>query len=378
MFKVLHVVKDLYKRSGGPSRSVPYLTDALSREKLKVTLLSYGVDDGTISFPTESAVHCIIFKSVLHGMQARVLRRSKHSIICLVRDADIVHAHGLWSLQTVLVLIIAIVFRKPYVLHTRGMLSKAALRHKFFKKRLAWLLYQKYLITKAEVIYATSRLEQNDIFEMGFTGSVKIVSNNTGLPFSNNVKEPIDRESKLRRFLFIGRLNPIKGLENLLLALQHINSDDWRLTIAGPSTKSFRTKLKNLVKSLELGEKVKFLDEVDEKKKKELYNDHDIFILPSLSENYGVVVEEALCANLPVITTTGTPWDRLSEFDCGWYVGTEPSALATGISAAIKTPMIDLVEMGRNGAKYMEALNRQTDFSRIVDDYRNILEKNRV
>ena len=80
-----------------------------------------------------------------------------------------------------------------------------------------------------------------------------------------------------------------------------------------------------------------------------LYRSADLFILPTYSENFGLVVAEALAAEVPVLTTRGTPWHTLLEHDCGWWVAPTVDGVIEGLSAALAAETGVLREMGRRG-----------------------------
>ena len=65
------------------------------------------------------------------------------------------------------------------------------------------------------------------------------------------------------------------------------------------------------------------------------YHDADIFVLPTHSENFGMVIAEAMCCGVPVITTTGTPWAELRDQDLGWYIDLSVDNLKVSLTAAM-------------------------------------------
>ncbi|NRB73718.1 MAG: glycosyltransferase, partial [Verrucomicrobiales bacterium] len=73
----------------------------------------------------------------------------------------------------------------------------------------------------------------------------------------------------------------------------------------------------------------------------------------SHSENFGIVVAEALACGTPVITTTGTPWQELTGRRCGWWVDPTVDALASSLKEATSTSAAEREEMGSIGREWM-------------------------
>jgi glycosyltransferase involved in cell wall biosynthesis len=81
----------------------------------------------------------------------------------------------------------------------------------------------------------------------------------------------------------------------------------------------------------------------------------DLFILPTHSESFGMVIAEALAHELPVLTTTGAPWPALTERAMGWRMPTSVDGLAAGLAEATVLDNIVLGAMGQRGRAFVTA-----------------------
>ncbi len=151
------------------------------------------------------------------------------------------------------------------------------------------------------------------------------------------------------RVIFIGRLHPIKGIERLFAALAR-QQEHVTLDIYGSGASAYEATLRRQVDVLQLGARVCFHGHVDDEGKAQAFSKADVMCLPSHSENFGIVVGEALAHGVPVVTTTGTPWEGLETERCGFWVQPDEEALTEALA---RLEDCDLSAMGARGRKWM-------------------------
>lgn len=368
----VHVIAGLDAAHGGPSYSVPRLCQALVAAGTEPVLLSVVAGRGP---PCESS-HAGYPDRRFAQDWARVpglraLRGSAAFSAALKKAAavsDVVHDHGLWLLPNMQAGWAAATAGKAFVVSPRGMLSPAALAFSSVKKRVFWNLLQGPVIRLAACIHATSAQEYEELRAFGLRHPIAIVPNGIDLPEEVRGPVPDARECAAREriVLSLGRLHPKKGLETLLQAWAKVEPvfRAWRLSLIGPGDERYIGELRALSRTLGLG-RVSFGRPVYGAAKWDAYRAADVFVLPSLNENFGLTVAEALAAGTPVIATMGTPWRRVEREGCGWWVEPAPAALAATLASVMAVPRAALREMGMKGRAWMA---RDFSWSRVACD----------
>jgi glycosyltransferase involved in cell wall biosynthesis len=156
------------------------------------------------------------------------------------------------------------------------------------------------------------------------------------------------------RMLYLGRLHPKKGIENLLTAYSMLNGDigpSSTLTIAGVGDAQYTKTIRAKIEGLGLTHKVKMAGALLGEAKKSLLENSDVVIAPSHTENFGMVVAEALAHGVPVIASKGTPWSRVEEKGCGLWVDNSPESLAAAMKKISHMPLIEMGQRGRDWVK---------------------------
>jgi glycosyltransferase involved in cell wall biosynthesis len=231
------------------------------------------------------------------------------------------------------------------------MLSDWALRRGRLKKMLAWRTYQRRDLAVANAFHVTSHQEAEEVRSLGFRQPIAVVPNGIKCP---ETMPPNERLAGRRRMLFLSRIHPKKGLPNLLRAWRKAAPPaEWQLLIAGPDANGHAAEVRQLAADLQLDGQVSFHGPVADDEKWALYRRADLFVLPSFSENFGIVVGEALAAELPVIATVATPWRALQEQKIGWWVQPSVEDLAKAIANAVSLADGQREVMGKNGAAWV-------------------------
>jgi glycosyltransferase involved in cell wall biosynthesis len=149
--------------------------------------------------------------------------------------------------------------------------------------------------------------------------------------------------------LFLGRIHPKKGLLLLVEAWARTRPVGWELLIVGPDEGGHRSQVEKAINAAGLEKTIRFTGPLYGQSKVAALRRACLFILPTLSENFGMAVAEALAYGVPVLTTRGAPWPTLQTHGCGWWVAPTPEGVAQGLAAATSHAPETLRAMGAAG-----------------------------
>ena len=346
-YSIVTVVPGLNKASGGPSYTVPALAASVARAGVRGCLVTAAAGSGDeLNLPPAELVPAQFVPS---GLGAGL--RFPSVVARAVRDAGagLIHVHGLWMPACFLTERLARRKGFPLVVSPRGMLEPWAWRHHAWKKRPIWWLWERRNLQYAAVLHATAPEEADAFRRLGLSNPIAVIPNGVDLPDRAEMNIPSPAGDGRRTLLFLSRIHPKKGLLNLVAAWQQVRRPGWRVVVAGPDPDCHLNAVRQAAHQSGVSDDFTFPGAVYGTDKWRLYQQADLFVLPTFSENFGVAVAEALAMGVPAITTKGAPWKCLEDERCGWWVDVGVPPLAAALQEAMQLSDADRQAMGRRG-----------------------------
>lgn len=344
----LHLVANAAVTSGGEGLAALRYAESIARAGCAVTFLSKHIADDHVSAALEKGSFDQQRVPGRYNLLLELFDQYRFiQNICEYRKIDLIHLHGIWSPMLVVAALIARKRHIPFVISPHGCLEPWALSYKRPKKLLALKTYQGLILRLASMFVATANQELESIRLLGLRQPVAVIPNGVDIrPAPHR-----DAHVGIKTILFLSRVNPKKGLLDLVEAWAIARRPGWRIVIAGGDEDGYRTKVEALIREKALQDDFEFVGFVEGVRKQACFDAADIFILPTYSENFGIAVAEALANELPTITTTGAPWQDLVEYQCGWWVEPGVQGVSDALNMALDCDSDKLRLMGVRGRR---------------------------
>lgn len=358
MQKILHITPAFYPATywGGPIFSTKAICDGVAlNSEFEVRVLTTDTAGPKISDRVHAEKNPRNFEgdySVYYARRVAANSISPELLSHLVRDikwADLVHLTGTYSFPTLPTLLVARFLGKPLVWSPRGALQASA-EWKGGGRRISKLAFERFariFAPRKMHLHVTSQVEYVLSLQRMPSFSASVIPNSVNLP-----EQLVERSlcsNRSIRLLFISRLHKKKGLEFLFSVLSNLPVH-FILTVFGTGEPEYVETLKQHVIDLGLSDRVAFRGHVEGADKETAFREADIFVLPSFSENFGIVIAEALGRGLPVIVSQATPWQKVEEYGCGYWI---PLDCGEWIKSILRMSEQDTSEIGRRGRRWM-------------------------
>ncbi len=350
------------KRDGGMVPSILGMTGALAKNGHDITIVT----------PTPSSLKGTI---VPPGV---TLKGPETTIEPAVREADVVHMHGLWQGHTRRGSREARRFRVPYVIAAHGMAEPWALKHKALKKKVYTALIEGKNLRHAACLHALARPEIEHLRALAPRTPICLVPNGVNLePFDDLpdcsilAQEYPELNGKFV-VLFYGRIHVKKGLDLLANAMKTIAASrpELHILIAGNEDGAL-APFQAAMASHGLTDRYTYLGHVGGERSRQVWGAADAFILPSYSEGFSMAILEGLAARLPVVVTHSCHFPELARAEGGIVVDATEQGVLDGMNTLLEQSPRERSEMAERGRLLVESQytwERQAE--RLAEVYR--------
>ena len=352
--RVLHVIASVADIRGGPSRAILDMVNALSHAGVDAEIATTNdAGPSLLDVPLYERVQyqgVPVYFFPRFSPPAHAIREFAFSwplaqwLWNHLDDYDLVHVHALFSMPCTLTMVLARLKNIPYLVSPHGLLCHWSLQQSAQRKAMYLCLIEHANLNHSAGLHLNSQLEQRELEAVHLTAPSFVLSH--GLHPAELIP---DARQKLRTMLklapdepiilFLSRLHPKKGLDLLIAALLQLRHHRFTFVIAGSGDPSYEAEIDRLLQDHKLSDRTFRVGFVEGEKKNICLQGADLFVLTSHSENFGVVVLEALASRLPVVLTPGVALsDLINTHRLGEVAELNEGTIAKSIEYLLHNP----------------------------------------
>lgn len=277
---------------------------------------------------------------------------------------DVLHQHGLWPAFSRMTSVWRERHHRPTVIALHGLLGHSALQYSRWKKRLALATWAGTNLEEASCLQVSSETEVSGLRDLGLRNPIAVIANGVHERWLRSTgdgarfRETYGIPGEGRILLFLSRIHPSKGLLMMVEAMGREREAlrDWRAVVAGPVERpEYLEEVRRRAEELGLQDRLHYTGTLLDQAKRDAFAAADLFALPTVFDNFAIVIAEAAGAGVPVITTRAAlPWHILERERSGWWVSPDVAGIAGALREAVSLPRVELRERGRRGMALIE------------------------
>lgn len=348
LVRIVHFLKSIDLKGGGVTRAVLDLCTGMAERGHLVVLLTGEDDDVDPSWkipaganpwdhaasgtPACVRIPVLDLRRELKGLKhyklgpdfpTHFVSSNGRAIAApIIQHADVLHLHGPWASPNLQMARLARRAGVPYVLTAHGMLDDWCMNEHAARKKLYHRFMSKSLLENALAVHCTAQGEADQsskLFPRGRAAVVPLLVDMSPFRTLPGPELAVTKFAPMRlpgaKLLCISRLNKVKGLERVLRAAADLKQQGQQLQLvfAGPADPAdYADVLRARAAELGLSENLHLLGMIGGAEKVSLYQAADLYVQPSIHENFGLSLVESLAAGTPIITAKGVNiWPEL-------------------------------------------------------------------
>lgn len=358
--RILHVIDSLDPAGGGPPTVVPRLAAAQGSLGHHLAIAAAAADAQRDAIESSlkniPGIGVVRLERLPPPCCLRALAGDASACAPLVRDADVVHLHGVWSALLLGAARAALAAGVPYVVAPHGMLYPWSLARKRLKKMLGLLLGYRRMLQRAAMIHVLNADERLAMAPLGLRPPMEVIHNGIfpeefeNLPPAGEFRSSVSGLAGRQYVLFLSRLHEGKGLMLLARAFAIVarKHGDAQLVVAGPDAGA-RAPFEEEIRRCGIVSRTHIVGPLYGRAKLAALRDAACFCLPSEHETFSMAILEALACGVPAVISDQCHFPEVSRFAAGLAVPREPGAVADAICRVLADERLrsDMAESGR-------------------------------
>ena len=304
-------------KDGGPVRTIKNLTDIFGKE-YDIRIMCKDRDHGDLQQYPNIFVDTYNKVGNANVYYVKNEKFKFKNMLNEIKKVDIVYCCGPYNDYAIKAMVLKRLgfFKMPLVIASMGSFSKGALSIKSKKKMIFLNIMKKLGFFKKIVWSVTSVVEKKELKEVIGENVKCIIAED--LPRTENFEYQRNKKKENLKIIFLSRICEMKNLLGAIDILISIKDLNIQFDIYGNKEDiDYWEKCERKLYTLPANIKWKYCGECDSEKVLEIFAKYDIFLFPTLGENFGHVINEALIAGCIPIISNNTPWNDIEENNCG-------------------------------------------------------------